>query len=302
MPDRSLAKHVKDRAEISKPAVRGKRPQSAPAPPGPLAQLFAPVQSVRGVGPVLAATLDRLLGPGGGPARRLDLLWHLPQGVIEHRLHGQGAEAAEGARVTLEVTIERHEPSAPRRYGRQRHPRPYTVRCWTEIGWLRLVFFRAREAHLQESLPAGAVRVVSGTLRRFEGVWQIAHPELIATRDDFLATGPLRPVYPLTQGLSQRALAKVIGAALDDLPTLPEWQDPAWLARQRWPSFGDALRRIHKPGPEAEISPDAPPRRRLAYDELLANQLALCLLRLRTERGPGRGLKAPGRLRRAVLA
>ena len=142
---------------------------------------------------------------------------------------------------------------------------------------------------------------MSGTLRRFKDSWQIAHPELVATPEGFRAEGPVRPVYPLTEGLSQRVLARLIRAALDDLPALPEWQDRAWLERQQWPSFGDALRCIHRPGGEAEIALAAPPRRRLAFDELLANQLALGLLRRRTDRG-GRALKATGKLRQRVLA
>jgi ATP-dependent DNA helicase RecG len=295
MPDRSLAKHVEDRAPIAKRRVSHARSESSP--PAEIARLLAPVQSVRGVGPVLAQALDRLLGRGDGRARRVDLLWHLPHGVIEHRLEG---EIAEGARVTLEATIERHQPPGPH-YRRQALQRPYRIRCWSEIGWLELVFFRAREAYLADILPTGAVRVVSGTLRRFKGSWQIAHPELVAMPENFVAEGPVRPVYPLTQGLSQRALARVVRAALDELPALPEWQDPAWLKRQQWPSFGDALRCLHRPAAEAEIGLDTAPRRRLAFDELLANQLALGLLRRRTDRG-GRALKATGRLRQSVMA
>ena len=255
--------------------------------------------SIRGVGPALGAALDRLLDRSAGRARCVDLLWHLPHGLIEHRLEG---EVAEGARVTIAVTVERHAPSGPpgRRH-RGMAQRPYRIRCWSEIGWLDLVFFHAREPYLQGLLPGGAVRVVSGTLRRFKECWQIAHPELVATHESFRAEGPLRPVYPLTQGVSQRVLAKVIRTALDEIPDVPEWQDAAWLERQRWPGFAAALRCLHRPQDEAGIGLEAPPRRRLAYDELLANQLALGLLRRRGDRA-GRALEATGRLRQKVLA
>jgi ATP-dependent DNA helicase RecG len=298
MPDRSLAKHVEDRAPIAKRGVPSVRPELSSDPRSDLVRLLAPVRSVRGVGPVLAAVLDRLLGRGDGQARLIDLLWHLPHGVVEHRLEG---EIKEGAPVTIEVTIERHAPPGPAgRYRRGALQLPYRIRCWTEIGWLELVFFRAREAYLLDTLPTGGVRVVSGTLRRFKDSWQIAHPELVTTPEGFLAEGPLRPVYPLTQGLSQRVLAKVIRSAMDELPALPEWQDGAWLERQRWPSFSNALQHLHRPGVEAEIGLDAPARRRLAFDELLANQLALGLLRRRSD--GGRALRATGRLRQSVLA
>jgi ATP-dependent DNA helicase RecG len=292
MPDRSLAKHVEDPAPIAKRGV----PACTESPP--YGRLFAPVRSLHGVGPVLAAALARLLGREPAGARLLDLLWHMPHGVIEHRLEG---EVALNACVTLEVRVEHHAPPrAARRYGKA-FGQPYRIRCWTEIGWLDLVFFRAHGPYLMESLPQGGVRVVSGTLRRFKDVWQIAHPELVTTRAGLIANGALRPVYPLTQGLSQRVVARAVRVALDELPALPEWQDAAWLAGQQWPCFGEALHRIHRPGAVAEIALDAPPRRRLAFDELLANQLALGLLRDRTDRGAGRALQGTGRLRRAVL-
>jgi ATP-dependent DNA helicase RecG len=290
MPETKI-KGVKDPAPNSKRGV-------PPDPSADLTALFASVQEVRGVGPKIARALDRLLAPNGGHARRLDLLWHMPHGVVEHQLQG---EIVLNARVTIEVTIEHHEPARAARYARQAVPRPYKIRCWSEIGRLDLVFFRARGPYLQETLPVGATRVVSGRLGRFQDIWQIAHPELVATRAGFAAEGQVRPVYALTEGLSQRVLERVIRAALDDVPLLPEWQDAAWLGRQQWPSFGDALRHIHRPDAEIEISLDAAPRRRLAFDELLANQLTLGLLRA-SQRDGGRALKAEGRLRKKVTA
>jgi ATP-dependent DNA helicase RecG len=293
----SNIKHVKDLAPDSKSAVASRSAKSAPTTD--LAVWFAPVRDVRGVGPKIARALDRLLARNGGHARRLDLLWHMPHGVIDHQLQG---EIVLGARVTIEVTVERHEPARAARYSRKAAQRPYRIRCWSELGRLDLVFFRARGPYLEETLPVGATRVVSGRLGRFKDIWQIAHPELVATRASFVAEGQVRPVYPLTEGLSQRVLERVIRAGLDELPALPEWQDGAWLERQQWPSFADALRRIHRPGAEIEIGLDAAPRRRLAYDELLANQLTLGLLRASQKHGGGRALKVEGRLRNRVTA
>ena len=125
MPDRSLAKHVEDRAPIAKRGVQPASPESPSDARSDLAWLLAPVRSVRGVGPVLAAALDRLLGRGDGGARRIDLLWHLPHGAVEHRLEG---EIAEGARITIEVTVERHAPPGPQRYRRQALQQPYRIR------------------------------------------------------------------------------------------------------------------------------------------------------------------------------
>ncbi|MEM7024317.1 MAG: ATP-dependent DNA helicase RecG [Pseudomonadota bacterium] len=273
-------------------------------PTGPPANpelLLTPLRTVRGVGPVLATRLARLLGRGEGTARRIDLLFHVPQGATEHRLD---AEPAPNKRVTIEVTVDHHRPQRGAARFRRKGPRsPYTIRCWTEIGWMDLVYFRAREIHLRDALPEGELRVVTGTLVRFKDRWQMVHPELVTTRADLLRDGPLRPVYPLTEGLTQRALGRVVSSTLAHLPCVPEWQDPAWLACQRWPGFEEAIHSLHRPHSAAHLGLESPARRRLAFDELVANQLALALLRQRdaTRLRCRRASQVPSRLRKAVL-
>ncbi len=301
--DGPMAKDVANtRANSKVNEVRGLSPASPPAA-DPLAALFAPAQSLKGVGRRLEATLGRLFGlPEGVAARRLDLLWHLPYTVVDHGLRASPTAAREGERITLEVLVEHHQPPARLR----RRPggflqQPYRVCCRSEAGALDLVFFRAREPYLRDALPEGARRVISGRLTRFRRDWQIVHPELILTAAEFAATAPLQPIYPLTEGVSQRLLGRLTARALEGLPELPEWQDRACLGRRQWPSFSEALRRLHQPVSAAELALDSAPRQRLAYDELLANQLALALVRGSSARHAGRALAGDGRLRRAVL-
>jgi ATP-dependent DNA helicase RecG len=269
-----------------------------------LRPLLASVGTLRGIGPRLAATLGRLVGaPDGAEPRCVDLLWHLPHGVVERRLRTAAAALIEGERVTLQVQVEQHQPGPPvRRSVRPRTGPPYKVRCRAETGLLHLVFFQARSAVLRRALPEGEDRIVSGRLARFGAEWQIVHPELIAPPEQFSRARPLQPLYPLTHGLGQRRLGRCIAASLTTLPALPEWQDGAWLKRQQWPSFAGALQSLHAPERAEEVRVDSAARRRLAYDELLAGQLALGLIRAREDRGGGRALVGDGRLRRPVLA
>ena len=278
-------------------------PSSVGRPDDALGPLLAPARALHGIGPSLAATLARLVGASDGAEPRcLDLLWHLPYGVIERRLQTHAA-MVEGERVTLLVQVQQHQPGPLSRWSpRSGAGPPYKVRCRAEAGFLHLVFFRARVAYLRDLLPEGEERIVSGRLARFGAEWQIIHPELIAPLEQFARTGPLQPLYPLTQGLSQRRLGRCIAAAVTRLPRLPEWQDPTWLRRQRWPSFEAALRGLHQPQRAADVSVESAARRRLAYDELLASQLALGLIRAREGGSPGRAIVGDGRLRRAVLA
>jgi len=95
-----------------------------------------------------------------------------------------------------------------------------------------------------------------------------------------LASLPLvEPVYPLTEGLSLNQVRKAVDAALKALPDLPEWQEPEWVGRQGFPAFATALRTLHRPHEPFDIDPAGATWTRLAYDELLAGQLALALVR-----------------------
>jgi ATP-dependent DNA helicase RecG len=90
-------------------------------------------------------------------------------------------------------------------------------------------------------------------------------------------------------------------SALGRLPDLAEWQDEAWLARERFPAFATALRQLHRPTEPHDIFPEHPAWTRLAYDELLAGQLALALVRAHMRRQSGRGSASEGRLRARIL-
>ncbi len=133
------------------------------------------------------------------------------------------------------------------------------------------------------------------------------HPDHVvavdATQEHCAGALPLHePLYPLTAGLSNSVLRKAIGEALARLPAFPEWIDDAFRVRNAWPSFAEALQRLHAPKSEADLAPSTPARARLAYDELLANQLALAVIRQRMTKRAGRRLAASGRLRRSIIA
>ena len=108
----------------------------------------------------------------------------------------------------------------------------------------------------------------------------------------------MEPVWPLVKDLRLSQVAKAMAAALDRLPELPEWHDPALLRREGWPGFAAALQAVQAP----EKAPDPLVRARLAYDEALAGQLALALVRRRVRRRAGRALTGDGHLRAQALA
>lgn len=223
--------------------------------------LFAEVSTLKGVGQRTLPLVQKMAGP-----LVRDLVFLPPSGlIVRHSM--KAATATEGEVGVFEVTIDRLFP--PGRPGA-----PLKVRAGDDTGFVHLIWFGGSPQHIDRLLPRGERRLVSGKVERFNAEVQIVHPDIVAAdKADELAMS--EPVYPATQGLTARQVRKLVQAALPAAPDLPEWQDPAWLARQKWPGWRAALDALHNPAAEPDLSPDAPARQRLAYDEFLAHQLAL---------------------------
>lgn len=258
--------------------------------PDILFPLFAPVTTLKGLGPKLGKLTEKLVGP-----HVADLLWHLPTGIIDRRFAPHVAEAPDGFIATLTVRVEYH--SAP---ANPRHP--YKVRCSDETGQIDLIFFHARGDWLVKQLPVGDTVVVSGKVEWFNGMPQMAHPDHIVPADAKGEFDPVEPVYPMTAGLASKVLRKAMASALSSAKELPEWQDPAWLARRDWPTWRVALQSVHNPRDDADLSALSPPRCRLAFDELLSNQLALAMIREHQRKLSGRSINGDGHLRERVTS
>ena len=261
--------------------------------PSLLDPLFAPVTALDGVGPKVAELLEHILPAdlGGREARVGDLLFVLPHAVIDRRRRPGIAGAAEGAIVTLDVFVDRHQPPP-----RGRPNVPYRVFCHDETGEIALTFFHARQQWLEKILPVGADVVVSGRMEWFNGRASMVHPDHIVSAEEAASLPLIEPVYPLTAGLSGKILARAIRQAMARLPDLPEWQDRPLLERLAFPGLRSALAALHRPEEPDDAAPSSAAWRRLAYDELLAGQLALGLVRARTLRSAGRALTGDGRL------
>ena len=252
--------------------------------PDILFPLFRPVISLKGVGQRIGKLIETAAGP-----RLVDLCWHLPRGIIDRRYRPAVAEARDGALATLTVEVVEHQPS--------RNPRlPHRVLCRDESGFITLVFFRAKGDYLARALPVGQTRVVSGTIGMFQGAPQMVHPDHIVAPDEMADMPLVEPVHGSTAGLTPRPLSRAVQGALAAAPELPEWLEPGIKARRGWPDWRDALLQAHAPEDIAALAPEATPRQRLAYDELLANQLALMLVRAAALRRKGRALGGDGHL------
>ena len=265
--------------------------------PAVLNPLFASLSSLPGIGPKLEKLYARLLNRDNEPRRLVDLLFHLPTSFVDRRNQPKLSEVTPDTVVTVAVTIDKHRPSPPHR------PRaPYNIAASDDTNTLTITYFNARKDYLQKLYPVGEVRYVSGTATLYDGHLQMVHPDHVVNAEGFKHLPLLDPVYPLTEGLHPNQLRKAIGAGLARLPALTEWQDRDWLERNVYPSFAEALRRLHHPQSPEDLSPESTAWSRLAYDEFLAGQLALALLRAHMRKRGGRGSAAEGRLRGRIIA
>ncbi len=263
--------------------------------PALLNPLFAPVTGLPGVGPKQDKLFRYLLGRNDTP-RLIDLLFHLPASVIDRRARPKIRDAVPGTVVTLEVTIDRHRPAPP---GRSRAP--HLVYASDETGDVVLTYFRAQPGYVEKLLPAGSKRYVSGTAQIFDGALQIVHPDRVVDEAGLAALSSIDPVYPLTEGLALGSLRRAIAQALQKMPMLPEWIDPDISRRCGFPSLEQAIRRVHVPLELTDTLPEGPFWSRLAFDELLAGQLALALVRAQLRRPAGNRHAGDGHLRNRII-
>jgi ATP-dependent DNA helicase RecG len=251
--------------------------------------LFAPVTTLPGVGPKMAEKFAKVAGE-----RVLDVLWLRPAGYVDRRLRPSIVAVPEGSVATLLLNVLAHQKPP--------HPKvPYRVICSDDTSAIELVFFGGSHEYLSRLLPEGSRRLVSGRVERHEGRLQMSHPDYAVAPDQAGQIPEIEPVYPLTEGLSNKTVAKAVRGGLIGAPVLPEWQDAAWLAKQKWAGWRDSLMEIHAP-PHVDEAALEVARRRLAYDEMLANQLALMLIRARMKKAAGRVLEGGGALRAKLLA
>ncbi|MEN5115424.1 ATP-dependent DNA helicase RecG [Brevundimonas diminuta] len=252
--------------------------------------LFADVTTLKGVGPRSAPLVQKVAG-----SLVRDVLFLSPSGVIQRR-RTTAMEAVDGEIGVFEVTIDRLIPP-------HKHGAPIKVRAIDDTGFIHLIWFAGSPRHIESLAPRGSRRLVTGKVERFNSEVQIAHPDYILPVEKADEIPLSEPVYPATQGLTSRQIRKLAQGALALAPELPEWQEPNWLAVRRWIGWRAALEALHAPMNEADLTPDAPVRQRLAYDELFAHQLALARRRRARQITPAARI-APGeassRLRAAL--
>lgn len=252
---------------------------------------FTETVSLPGVGARIAANLEKIVG-----TRIVDLLWHMPVDIIDRRAGPNLDDIKFDQIATLDVTVGNHD-AAP-----AKSKKPYRVWCHDDTGSIQLIFFHPRRDYILNQLPEGERRLISGKVEIYNGQLQMSHPDYIVTPEKKDQIPDIEPVYPLTAGISGKVMARIVNDATKKTVELPEWLDQSLLDREKWPAWFKAINNAHHPESQEDATNSSLARIRMAYDEILANQLALEIMRRQTKKKKGRVLEATGVLSNAVLA
>lgn len=252
-------------------------------------KLFTPLTRLPFVGPQRQKYLMRLVGQ-----RLVDLVWHLPKDMLLRRQVQHIRQGKSGETVTVLATVERHSPA-------KRRGQRYTVCCFDGRDYFNLVYFNASR-YLEKMLPMDAQRVISGKLDSHLGNLEMVHPDYVGPPHLLSRWVGYQPLYPLTAGITQNMMRQMMIEALDQLPVVEDWLPVELRERHQWSSWNEALQKLHHPRNRDELSEAHPYRQRLAFDELLANQLCLHLSRRKTQQEPSHAITGEGNLRLRIEA
>ncbi|GGF71954.1 ATP-dependent DNA helicase RecG [Azorhizobium oxalatiphilum] len=261
--------------------------------PAILDPLFAPLTTLPGIGPKMVRPFGRLLGREN--PRVIDLLFHMPTGLIDRRDRPTIFEAQPDTDVTLEVKVDGHNAPPPGRRA------PHRTFVSDESGELTVVHFHLDPGFIQRQLPVGETRWLCGKISLYDGMRQMTHPDRILDAAGLAKLPPVENKYPLTEGLAMGHVRRAIEAALARVPELPEALPDYLVERGDWPAFREALKRIHQPETPVDGIPTGRAWERLAFDELYAHQVTLAIVRQTQVKAGGRPSKGDGRLAGAIL-
>ena len=235
--------------------------------PAHLDLLLSPINKLKGVGPKIENIINKL-----GINLNIHFLWHFPYKIIEKKYYENIHDAPLNQFVTLKIEVIKHYPSKFRR-------QPYRVSCLANETAIDIVYFNARHPVIRSILPPKSFKMISGKLEFFKNKFQITHPPNIENVTDIQLLREKEPVYSLTAGLNMKTFIKLSNQVLDSIPNLKEWIEERILLKYNFISWKEAIEKLHNPEIEDTYSEKNIFRRRLAFDELLAHQLAICIIR-----------------------
>ena len=231
--------------------------------------LFTELIKIDGIGSKKAKLYDKLLSKKHtqyfeSDHKIFDLLSHIPEKIVARKIVNNIYEIENDALVTIKLEVVSLNPPS-------RSKQPYTVTCYLGQNFVTIVFYKYYENYIKLKLKVGSSVFVSGKVEIFNGQIQIVHPDYIT--ENIKEIPLFEPIYPLTNGLTNKEIVKNIGFILENISDLPEWLDEKLISQMKWVGWKESFIKIHKPDCIFDVK-KSKYIRRLAFDELLSEQLA----------------------------
>lgn len=256
--------------------------------PSVLNGLFLPVSSIQGIGPKLSSLIEKACGKYTS-----DVLFSMPSGVLYRPYIERKKELVHGALATILFEVISHQKPLKR-------SQPYKVKGIYDGQEAELIFFNYHEKYLVDRLRVNEKYFISGKIEFFMGKVGMLHPDFISKTKEEIPV--FEPIYPLTAGLTSKVMAKAVRNVLATLPDLPEWQENEFMKSKGFSDWKSSLVKAHHPQKESDLFLDNKFKMRLAYDELLANQLALFLARSHHKKQKGIQVKLVREIEKEVIS
>ena len=257
--------------------------------PAHLDLLLSPINKLKGVGPKLENIINKL-----GINLNVHFLWHFPYRIIEKKYYENIHDAPINQLVTIKIEVIKHYPSKFRR-------QPYRVSCLANEIPIDIVYFNARHPVVRSVLPLKSFKMISGKLEFFKNKFQITHPASVENISHIQLLREKEPVYSLTAGLNMKNFIKLSNQVLQLLPNPREWIDNRLLKKYNFVSWKEAIEKLHNPEIEDTYNEKNFFRRRLAFDELYAHQLAICIIRTIDNKKKSTSFKNKNKLKKILI-
>lgn len=225
-------------------------------------KIFSEIKFLPKVGPILGDYLANLVAG----KRWIDILYHQPIAFHSRKYLPFIANIYEKDEVILKVIPEEYIKNSKK-------SAPFKVKCFSEIGYIYLNFFKIYPNFIEKNLKIGEEKAISGKIEKFNNFWTISHPEYILPISKIDEIPKNQLIYPLNAKITQKLISDKIKYILEFLPNYPEWIDQNFLQEQNWFSWHKSITNLHQFSGD-NLNPNNKNRRRLAFDELLAIKLA----------------------------
>ena len=243
--------------------------------PKEIFELFSSLGNLSGVGEKKLNLLEKKIGP-----YLINLLFYLPHKSINRFQNISLKEVNHGDILTCEVEVV--EINIPPFNFRKKNnmSRIITFGLNNEKNVrLDIVYFGQNTQYLKNIYKVGNRVFVSGKFENFNGLGQIAHPDYVVKETEKKLIPLFQPIYPLFFGINQKFISKIINQGIKKIPTIPEWLSKDILIKYKFPNWHTCISRIHNPENNDDLNLNSIFRKRLALDELIANQISMLLIK-----------------------